>query len=384
MSLARVAATALLIPTLAAGCGGSSAAGGPDGGGADAEDGGGDAGAAGDALAAGDASAAGDAGPLQVPAGTWTWVDIPGTACDDGSMTGIGVNPAPGGSGADLLVFLNGGGACWDATTCLVLNTATHGPFGSAQFTAAEPALAHGFDRTRATNPFRGFSYVFVPYCTGDLHAGSNVATYTVTTPVAYHHVGRINLEVVLPRVQATWPAPARVVVSGSSAGGFGATLNYDLFRRAYPDATVSLVDDSGPFLEGDAIPPATRAAWNTSWHLGDVVDPLCAFCGNDLSQLYPALAALYPQDRMALLSSLQDQTISTYFQLSGADFQAKLQQMIADWIDPSPRFHTFLIPGTSHTMLGTPDTIMAGGLTLEAWLGQMIGGDAAWMSVGP
>jgi hypothetical protein len=383
MSLARAAATVLLIPMLAAGCGGSSAGGRPDGGGSDA----GDAGTAGDALTIGDAVTAGD-GPLQVAAGTWTWVDVPGTACDDGSMTGIGVNPAPGGSGADLLVFLNGGGACWDASTCLVLNTATHGPFGAAQFAALQPASARGFDRTRATNPFRGFSYVFVPYCTGDLHAGSNVASYAVTslasTSVAYHHVGRLNIEAILARVQATWPAPARVVVSGSSAGGFGATLNYDLFRRAYPNATLSLVDDSGPFLEGDAIPASTRAAWNASWHLGDVVDPLCAGCATDLSQLYPALAALYPQDRMALLSSLQDQTISAYFQLSGADFQTKLQQMIADRIDPSPRFHTFLIPGQSHTMLGTPDTMMAGGLTLEAWLGQMIGGDAAWMSVGP
>jgi hypothetical protein len=303
-------------------------------------------------------------------------------------MTGIGVNPAPGGSGADLLVFLNGGGACWDASTCLVLNTATHGPFASAQFAAAQPALEHGFDRTRTTNAFRGFSYVFVPYCTGDLHAGSNVASYAVSslaaTSVAYHHVGRLNLQAILTRVQATWPAPARVVVSGSSAGGFGATLNYDLFRRAYPNAAVTLIDDSGPFLEGDAIPASTRAAWNTSWHLGDVVNPVCSGCATDLSLIYPALAGLYPQDRMALLSSLQDQTISLYFQLAGPDFQTKLQQMIADRIDPSPKFHTFLIPGTSHTILGMSDTMMAGGLTLEAWLGQMIGGDAAWTSVGP
>ena len=326
-----------------------------------------------------------DAAPLPGTPGGWTWIDVPGMGCDDGSGTGVAVNPAPGGGDGSLFVYFMGGGACWDASTCFVLNTAVHGPFGQAQWDATgAPSVAHALDRARATNPFRDASYVFIPYCTGDLHAGNNVATYDVLGPRPFAHVGRRNVEALLPRLRATWPAPARVVVSGSSAGGFGATLNYDLLRGAYPDAQVALVDDAGPLLEGDGIPADERSAWYANWHLGDVVDPLCADCRGDMSRLYPALVTKYPQDRMALLTSLQDQTIRTYFQiLLGPDFEQRLRALITDRLAPTATFRTFAIPGESHTLLGGVDTITSGGLTVEAWLAKMLSGDAGWASVG-
>jgi len=328
---------------------------------------------------------AGDGGaPITAPPGQWTWVDVPGTACDDGTPTGIAVNPSPDASSRELFVYFMGGGACWDASTCFVLNTSTHGPFGRAQWEAMAATIDRPLDRTRTTNPVRAASYVFIPYCTGDLHGGSNVATYDVLGPRPFHHVGHSNVMALLPAVRATWPDATRVTVSGSSAGGFGATLNYDTFRGSYPTATVALIDDAGPFLEGSNIPPDQHANWNTNWHLDALVAPVCPSCTNDLSQMYPALAALYPDDHMALLSSLQDQVIRTYFLiLLGPDYETKLRALITDRLDPLPHFHTFLIPGESHTLLGTMDTTMAGGMTLEAWLGQMLSGAAAWTSVG-
>ena len=150
------------------------------------------------------------------------------------------MNPAAGRSsgGGELFLYFMGGGACWDASTCFVLNTPVHGPFGAAQWDGTgAPAVARALIGRAPRNPFRDASYVFVPYCTGDLHAGSNVATYDVLGPRPFAHVGRRNVEALLPRLRATWPAPARVVISGSSAGGFGATLNYDLFAARYPGA---------------------------------------------------------------------------------------------------------------------------------------------------
>ena len=332
-------------------------------------------------------SSAGPGAPrLEGTPGAWTWIDVPGMGCDDGSGTGVAINPAPSASSdGTLLVYFMGGGACWDAATCFVLNTAVHGPFGQAQWGATgAPSVAHALDRARATNPFRGASYVFIPYCTGDLHAGNNVATYDVLGPRTFAHVGRRNAEALLPRLRATWPAPAQVIVSGSSAGGYGATLNYDLFRRTYPNAQVALVDDAGPLLMGDGIPADHRAAWYANWHLGEVVDPLCPDCRADLSRLYPELVAKYPRDHMALLTSLQDQVIRTYFLiLLGADFEQRLRALVATRLTPAPTFRTFAIPGESHTLLGATDTITSGGLTLEAWLAQMLTRDPAWATVG-
>jgi hypothetical protein len=205
-----------------------------------------------------------------------------------------------------------------------------------------------------------------------------------VLGPRPFAHVGRRNIEALLPRLRATWSSPTRVILAGSSAGGYGAVLNYDLVRRAYPDAAVALVDDSGPMLIGDGIPADHRAAWFSNWRLGDVVDPLCAGCRADLSMIHPALAALYPSDRMALLSSLQDQVIRTYFLiLLGADFELRLRALVAGRLAPMPAFRTFAIPGESHVLLGSPDTVSSGGGTLEVWLGKMLAGDASWTTVG-
>jgi hypothetical protein len=61
---------------------------------------------------------------------------------------GPGVTPGyfnnPGATAASpLFIYFMGGGACWDASSCLVLNTAVHGPFGQAQWEAnGAPSVA--------------------------------------------------------------------------------------------------------------------------------------------------------------------------------------------------------------------------------------------------
>jgi hypothetical protein len=328
-------------------------------------------------LAAAAAGCGGDDATI-VKKGAWTWVDVPGSACDDGSATGFGVN---GGSDDLLLIYFEGGGACWDATTCFTLNTAVHGPYGSAQWNARSPGFSGPFDRARAGNPFRNASWVYIPYCTGDLHAGSNVPQYVNSSgaTVDYHHVGRTNTEAYLQRIRAFWPTTTRLVVSGGSAGGYGAALNYDLFRRAYPNSKAYLVDDSGPLLEQNSVPASERTAWFQAWNLGAVVDPLCSGCRDDLSAFYPALVAAYPNDRMALLDSEQDQVIRTYFMLMPADFQASLLATVHDRFDPTAMLRAFVIAGSQHVLLQGLDDVTSNGLTADAWLTQMIGDDAAW-----
>jgi Pectinacetylesterase len=342
----------------------------------------GGAGGPGDAPGLGDASV-GDAAPLKVPAGTWTWIDVPESACDEGSPTGFGVNP---GTGDDLLVYFEGGGACWDYASCVVLNTSTHGPVGRAQWNARVPQIGVGpFDRVHATNAFRASTYVYIPYCTGDLHAGSNVQAYQAAGDTRMiHHVGRRNAVAALARIVATWPNAARVVVSGSSAGGFGATFNYDLFRRAFPSARMDLVDDAGPLLEGEGINASLRSAWFASWHLGDTVDALCPGCRTDLSGLTAVLASRYPQDRLALLSSLQDQVIAAYFMLSADQIQSDLLMTAHDRFDPTGNARVYLVAGNQHGFLPATATTVSKNVKLETWLDALVNGGAAWASVMP
>jgi len=317
-------------------------------------------------------------------AGSFSWVDFPDSSCDDGSPTGIAVSP---GTGPDLLVFLNGGGACWDYLTCYTLGTASHGPFGTAQFQRLQGSDLPGsiLDRGLAGNPFADATLVFIPYCTGDIHGGDSVMSYVGPAETRVHrHVGRKNVLAFLSRLAATWPAPARLVVSGASGGGFGALLNYDAFRHYWPQARAFLVDDSGPPLGPAAVSPLLLAAWFRSWRLDLVLDPICGqACHTDLSAQITALSRRYPQDRLALLSSLQDQVISGYYLLSGPALEKELQRVAAEVIAPTPNFRAFLVTGRTHPMLDDP-AAFSQGLSLLGWLEQQVSGDAAWSTRQP
>lgn len=317
---------------------------------------------------------------ITAPATTWTWVDFPDALCDDGSSTGLGVNLNP--ASDDLLVFMQGGGACWDYGTCLVLNTAVHGPFKAANFESAKGGFPSAFDRDDVSNPFRDWSYVFVPYCTGDLHAGNQVKVYLdlFNQPHDYHHVGHQNVLAYLARLRATFPAIDRLMLSGASAGGYGVLFNYDAFRTQLAPAESAFIDDSGPPLIGNGIQYPIRDAWWAAWDPTATFAPYCdADCLGDVSLVLKHLAARYPDDRMSLLSSLRDITIRTYLGLAPEAFEADLRALVATRIDPEDNVRAFIIPGESHTMLGAVASFPG----LAAFIDAQLTG-AGWTSVVP
>lgn len=322
-----------------------------------------------------------DLPPLTATPGTWTWIDVPDSKCDDGSPTGFAVNPQ---DTSDLFIFFEGGGACWDYLTCVAVQTASKGPVGSAQWATRAASLGAPFDRSRASNPFRNATMVYIPYCTGDLHVGDNLAVYQGPTTVNYYHKGRPDTVAFLSRVASTWADPARVIVSGSSAGGYGAALTYDLTRKTFPTARMYLIDDAGPLLEGNSVPEAERTAWISAWNIGGLIDEMCTGCRDDFSLLHNTLTKRYPNDRLALLSSLQDVTIRTYFMLTPDVFQTALLQLIADHITPTVAFRSFVITGDQHTLLYTMTTSTTNNVVLEPWLDDMVNDKASWVSVQP
>jgi hypothetical protein len=327
--------------------------------------------------------------PPALPAGEWTWVELPGSVCSDGSPTGVAVNPGPG-ERPDLLVFLDGGGACWEALTCFgaagLPPAADPGPFGPADFSRRQEDIPGSLlDRALPGNPYAAFTLVYVPYCTGDVHAGDAVQDYP-GAPSRYHHRGRRNLGHAADFLAARLPAPARLVVSGASAGGFGALLAHDALRGRWPEAKGYLVDDSGPPLVGGDFSPALRAAWAVAWRLDEAVVPLCGEeCLLDLSLTIPAIARRWPADRLALLSTTRDEVIRAFVGLGPAGFEAALLRLREARFAPlEGRAATFVVAGSGHTMLGAPARFTASDVPLGEWLRRQVADDPAWASAGP
>jgi hypothetical protein len=325
-----------------------------------------------------------------VPGQAWSWIPFPEATCADGSATGIAVSP---GDGPDLVVFLDGGGACWDAWSCDVFSTAVDRAYGPEKF-ATE--IAHYFagsllDRQVLPAAVAGATLVFVPYCTGDVHGGDHVATYAFAgIPTSeWHHVGHANLMAILPRLAATWPAPRKLVVAGSSAGGFGALANYAAFRWYWPDPQGYLVDDSGPPLVGDAIDPARRTGWYDAWHLNVSLDAVCVGCRDDLSLAVLSLSSDHRSDRIAVLSHQDDLTMATF--LNDPTFGTDVGALRALLDRETRNARMFVEAGTDHMLLTPYDpdaqslaVQSSKGVLLTTWLEQMLSDDPAWTTVSP
>lgn len=316
------------------------------------------------------------------------WVDVAGMRCADGSATGIAVSP---GRSDAVLVYLAGGGACWGDAVC---DGSVPRAFGAADYALVQ-AYASGtlFDQNLPGNPFADWTHVFVPYCTGDVHAGDRVRDHGGET---WEHHGWRNLEAAAATITAGLPRPTRLVVAGSSAGGFGALAAYDLLRAEWDPAggtTAALLDDSGPTLVGTAMPPGLLATWWDTWGLGSTIGADCPSCETDLSAIWPILHGRYGQDRLALVSTTQDATMRGFFAapdpMSASTFEASLDALVRQRLAAlGANVAAYRLGGPSaqaHAPLGQPFyfTTDAGGQAsrLLAWLSGMTSLDPAWAS---
>ena len=119
---------------------------------------------------------------------TWQTVDLEGATCGgpDRSPYQYFLNP-PQAAPEGILFVLAGGGACMKSGpapagatgVAAQLHCMDYGNFRDPYFNALTfasdlaPAMAIPFFRRTDDNPFRDYVFAAVPYCTGDVHAGS-------------------------------------------------------------------------------------------------------------------------------------------------------------------------------------------------------------------
>jgi hypothetical protein len=306
-------------------------------------------------------------------ANPWNWVDVAGSVCGDGSPTGFGISYGDSGS-SDLVILLEGGGGCWDETSCNVGGTGIaaniHTGYGSTDLQSADSYLKGitVFDRTNG--PYPHATQVYVPYCTGDFHAGN--ATQTWSDGRVMHYAGRTNLEQDLAKVVALVPNPSRITLAGMSAGAIGGELYYWRVRQLFGNKRVDLIADSAPF--------GYLAAGRVAWHASEAFPPGCAACSNDYRQLYPYYASAYPDARFAFLAFYWDPLMQS---APAIDSQHYITTEDLEWQVVRPLANNrFFAPYGSvadHTMLGRSLDIAAGAETLGQFLSAMATDSPAW-----
>lgn len=298
------------------------------------------------------------------------------------------------GSADGLMVFFQGGGACWNDATCSQPRLAgDHALFkekdGDKSLYEAEllpdvdPSRMNGlFDRTEENNPVRDWSKIFVPYCTGDVHSGSNTAHYrdpATGKPFTIQHRGWDNMQVVMHWMRANAPQPARLLVAGSSAGAYGAATHFTSLRNMYPKAASAFLGDAGQGVTTPEFEQARNVNWNYQL-------PTSVF-GRDAQRTPDAetvgrLAAHFPQDRFAQYTTVHDATQTAFYALMGGPrtcdaWTNKMTQELSRR-QTVPNFHAYLAEGDAHTILRQPRLYaeQSAGVAFTQWLGTLLGKD--------
>jgi Pectinacetylesterase len=289
-----------------------------------------------------------DAGtPLAVPQG-WNYYAISGALCRDGSPAGIYVHH---GTVNKLFIYLEGGGACSSPTFCShnpaavsqafpggapsqgqtiggSLGSVTGGPYQAPYVPTAASGLTAAyspgiFDFTNAANPVKDWSGVYVPYCTGDVHFGT---ADNVTIPgddvlpavTGQHFVGYRNMQKFIGHLVPTFPNLTQVLLTGASAGGFGAGLNYGMVQDSFGTIPVTVLDDSGPPFTTADLPACIQKQWRDLWGFDAALPSDCAECtnpdGSGLTDIVKYWHHKYPHARVGLVSTVQDEVMRLFF----------------------------------------------------------------------
>ncbi len=161
-----------------------------------------------------------------------------------------------------LLIFLQGGGACWQGFyNCNVLAEAqsppTDGPF---------PGV---FDSTAADNPFADYSVVYMPYCDGSTFGGDNdVNDPDFPYAPTRHHRGLRNVSAGMDVAGETFPHAKQITVMGHSAGGVGAAAFAPFLARFVfgNNTKLTVYNDAGPIAVNLGTPPPWAGDPDITW----------------------------------------------------------------------------------------------------------------------
>jgi hypothetical protein len=256
----------------------------------------------------------------------WVKVELPGKVCGDGSPYKFFVNYSN--KSNNLVIDFEPGGACWDYDSCSG-KTGIRGaanPHGILDDHMSTYKYLNLLQRTDQ-NPAADYNMVFVPYCTGDIHSGNKVATYTNagdggSDSLVFHHAGHENTLAVIDWVKTHFTHVPKMLVTGCSAGGAGAIINYYFIRSGLGAAVQCgyLLDDSGPIFHSDGPSKQLHAKTRSAWNVDSVLDTLdgkipvkISDLKNDFGLLNVAVSKEFPRDRLSITLYREDLNYSLY-----------------------------------------------------------------------
>jgi hypothetical protein len=273
-----------------------------------------------------------------------------------------------------LLVYYQGGGACWDGNTCAT----QAGAFDDDVDAGDNPGnTTTGLgDANNVNNPFRDWNAVFISYCTGDIHWGDNALSYSgLFGTFSILHKGYQNAKVVEKFAREHFVNPDEVFVTGSSAGAYGAVFHGTLLHEVYPASKFNVVGDAG---NGVVTPGFIANYLNQSWQVQQHLPTYIPSLNTDITQLtiadlyiagatyYESRGSRYGQYTTAYDGGGGSQTFFYNVMVNGVldnanwwhstcDWNTTMLENDADAFAGAPNnYRSYVGPGSRHTIYGS------------------------------
>ena len=285
---------------------------------------------------------------------------------------------------ANLLIMLQGGGACWQGFyNCNILAEAQEPP----------PPQVGIWDETSGLNPIDDWSVVYMPYCDGSVFSGDNdvVDPSFPFGPVRFHR-GLRNVTAGIDVAKNMFPHASRIMVAGSSAGGVGAAgFAPFIARMAFGNnKKLTVFNDAGPVAINLADAAGIIARAN-DWQFGQFYPASCAAC-SDMGQGTEIIKWRLDNDntiREAFYSTDGDFTNRFFLGLLPPVPREVYRDLLVTEhgaiVDLHPdRYKRFIRSGSaSHTALQTPEfQETANGVPLSEWLDDFLVPRPFWVDI--
>ena len=315
--------------------------------------------------------------------GEWAWYEIEDTQCRNGSASGFSIRP---GALRDHLVFyFEGGGACFEAVNCSL----SPSRISEHRRTPKE----EGIFEPREANPFRDWTIVYFPYCTGDAFAGTRPRAPIEGFFGRYNFVGALNMSRFLSHLVSTFPEATEIFSAGESAGGLAAIANAKVIERAFPGVTHTVLSDSAPPLPSTYLAPCLQDLWARTWGLDKSILPDCgAHCDRADDYILDLTIAVSKTSHVGIFSFEADPIIRTLYKLGDNDCALSAQPPITEeameqglddlretLIDENTLAATYYTSGTQHRCIQSDCfyTMVTNGVPLTHWVQSLRAGNA-------
>ena len=302
-----------------------------------------------------------------------TWVSRTQMKSRNGESMGYGVILNP--NSTKLVVFLGGGGACFNGLTCSQ-NPDSYSKEDFLKGIVSNKSLL--INRSSNENQFKDWNLVFVPYATGDVHSGTNSSGNVPNNgPKNQNMVGFNNFTIVLEDLKGYFDSNGTItelVFMGSSAGGYGVLSNTfqltDILAKNIP--TTVIVDAAPVFMDKSILSPCLFDIWNSDslWNINsaypkDLDETVQSDYEFDIQKLYEYLSLKLPNVNFGLLSYYGDTVIRSFYSfgqndctypptssISNNNFKIGLLDLKTTVLDDLKNWKVFYANGMGHTFL--------------------------------